>query len=155
MPVCTTALYDRAHIAMDRACRGVLAEVQGVPHAHELQACCCVQVAQQAVISLVWDWGLAVAAGSSAPQHCFLQGMLLCQGLSGYIEFAASNCRPVVDQTFGLGWTQHWKMKRCRVCSTLGHCCDMSGSSTTTEKGLTTQTPGVCCSSGAALHCWL
>lgn len=77
---------------MDRACRGVLAEVQGAPHAHELQACCCIKVAQQAVVSLVWDRGLAVAAGSSAPQYCFLQGMLLCQGLSGCIDLAASDC---------------------------------------------------------------
>jgi len=140
---------------MDRACRGVLAEVQGVPHAHELQACCCVQVAQQAVVSLVWDRGLAVAAGSSAPQHCFLQGMLLCQGLSGYIEFTASVCGLCVHQKMSLNRTQHWKIYRCRVCSTLGQCCEMGSSITTTDKGLTTQTPGVGCSGRVALHCWL
>ena len=87
---------------MDRACRGVLAEVQGLPHAHELQACCCVQVAQQAVVSLVWDRGLAVATGSSAPQHCFLQGMLLCLGLSGYVEYAARTA----DHLFIKTWSE-------------------------------------------------
>ena len=57
---------------MDRACRGEVAEAQGVPHAHELQAGGSIQVAQQAVVGLVGDGGLAGAAGGPAPQHRLL-----------------------------------------------------------------------------------
>lgn len=58
---------------MSRACWSVLTEVEGVAHAHELQACCCIQMAQQAIICLVRDWWLANGAWCSAPQACVLQ----------------------------------------------------------------------------------
>ena len=62
-----------AHIAMSRASWRVLAEVEGVAHAHELQAGCCIQMAQQTVVSLVRDCRLANGAWCSAPQACVLQ----------------------------------------------------------------------------------
>lgn len=58
----------QAHVAMCRAGWSMLTEVEGVAHAHELQACCCVQMTQQAVVGLVRNGGLANGAWGPAPQ---------------------------------------------------------------------------------------
>ena len=58
---------------MSRACWSILTEVEGVAHTHELQAGCCIQVAQQAVVRLMRYWWLADGAWCSAPQACVLQ----------------------------------------------------------------------------------
>lgn len=58
---------------MCRAGWSVLTEVEGLAHAHELQACCCIQVTQQAIVGLVRNRGLAVGAWCPAPQTVILQ----------------------------------------------------------------------------------
>lgn len=58
---------------MCRAGWSVLTEVEGVAHAHQLQACCCIQMTQQAVVGLVRNGGLADGAWCPAPQTGILQ----------------------------------------------------------------------------------